>query len=103
MARQTSKSRRQEREREVEQPRRSSRRTSGPKEVATRYVQELSSVQRPACGGKDAQTLKASKAKQTVSAAGIFKKKPKASTRDKKLHRRREPTPDPDLMSDVRG
>jgi phosphopantothenoylcysteine decarboxylase len=50
--------------------------------------------------------LKSAKTKQTVSTAGIFKKKAKANPHDKKHHRRREvrePTPEPDLVANFQG
>jgi hypothetical protein len=106
MARQTNKSRRNERE--VNQPqRKTSTLISGTQEVPIRCVpKDNSSIQQPvreAPKVKDAQNLKGVRAKQTVSAAGIFKKKPKANPRNKKYHRRREPTPEPDLIADFRG
>ncbi|PBP16298.1 hypothetical protein BUE80_DR013009 [Diplocarpon rosae] len=44
------------------------------------------------------------KSKQTVSAASVFKKQPKSkSTRgNRKHHKRREETPEPDLLSDMK-
>ncbi len=72
-------------------------------------AKEASSIQRPireAPSGSNAQNPKSAKVKQTVSAAGIFKKNPKVDPRDKKQHRRREvrePTPEPDLLDGLRG
>ncbi len=95
-------------EREVDQPRwRTSARISSAQEVPMRYVpKEPSSIQRPvreAPNLKDAQNLKNAKVKQIVSAAGIFKKKPKVNPREKKQYRHREPTPESDLVADFRG
>ncbi|KAG4430930.1 hypothetical protein IFR05_013588 [Cadophora sp. M221] len=47
---------------------------------------------------KDARN---SKTNQTVSAAGIFKKKPKSDHRSKKHRKRREETPEPDIFDDL--
>jgi hypothetical protein len=109
MTRQTSRPHRQERE--VNQPqRRKPARISSTRDVLQRYVpQQASSVQRPvreARNAKDAQNLKSAKTKQTVSAAGIFKKKPKVNPRNEKQHRRREvrePTPELDLVAYFQG
>jgi hypothetical protein len=109
MARQTIKPHRQERE--VNQTRRGkSARISGAQEVVHRYApKEALSIQRPvrdAPNGKDAQNENSANVKRTVSAAGIFKKKPKVNPREKKHHRRREvrePTPEPELLDYFRG
>ncbi|PVH80602.1 hypothetical protein DL98DRAFT_515257 [Cadophora sp. DSE1049] len=42
-----------------------------------------------------------SKTKQTVSAAGVFKKQQKTDRRSKKQRKRREETPEPDLFNDL--
>lgn len=109
MARQTTRPHRQERE--VNQPqRRKPAQISSNRDVLQRYVpQQASSVQRPvreAPNARDAQNFKSAKNKQTVSAAAIFKKKPKVNLRDKKQHRRREvrePTPELDLVAYFHG
>jgi hypothetical protein len=95
-------------EREVNQlQRRSLARVSGAQQVPSHYVpKEVSSTQRPAREApnvKDAQNTKGTKIKQTVSAAGIFKKKPKVNPRDKRCHRHRKPTPEPDSFADFQG
>jgi hypothetical protein len=106
MAGQTIKARRNEHEANYTQ-RRTSARISGAQEVFSHYVpKEASSIQRPvreAPNLKDAQHKKSTKIKPTVSAAGIFKKKPKVNPRDKKHHRRREPTPEPDSLAAFQG
>lgn len=95
MARQAVKPHRQERE--VNRPqRRKSVRLSG---TLHRPVGET-------LGTRDAQRSKSAKTKQTVSVAEVFMKKPTVNPRDKKHHRRieaREPTPEPNLLSNFRG
>jgi len=44
-----------------------------------------------------------SKTKQTVSAAGVFKKQQKTDRRSKKHRKLREETPEPDLFEDLQG
>ncbi|KAE9378011.1 hypothetical protein N431DRAFT_170937 [Stipitochalara longipes BDJ] len=108
MARQTIKLHRQERE--IQQPqRRKSIRISRAQEPVHRYAfNEASSIQRPvreAPNGNGLQNPTSAKAKQSVSAAGVFKKKPKVDPRDKKHYRRREirePTPEPNLLDRLR-
>jgi hypothetical protein len=104
MARQTIKARRNEHEVNSTQ-RRISARISGVQEVSSHYVpQEASSIQRPVRevpNLNDAQHKKSTKIQPTVSAAGIFKKKPKVNPRGKKHHRRREP--EPDSFADFQG
>jgi len=104
MARQTVKAHRIERE--VNHPQRNiSARISGAQEVSRYLPKEASSIQRPvraAPNVQDAQHTKTTKIRQTVSAAGIYKKKSKINPRDKKHHRRREPTPEPDSFADFR-
>ena len=109
MARQTIKPHRQEREVNQTQGRKSAR-ISGAQEVVHRYApKESFSIQRPvrdAANGKDAQNENSANVKRTVSAAGIFRKKPKVNPREKKHHRRREvrePTPEPELLDYFRG
>jgi len=109
MARQTTKPHRQEREVQQAQRRKSTRISRGHGTVHRYAPKEASPVQRPvreSPNGKDAQKPESAKVKHTVSAAGIFKKKPKVDPRDKKQHRRREarePTPEPDRIDYLRG
>jgi hypothetical protein len=109
MARQTTRPHRQERK-VIQRQRRKPAQISSTHDVLQRYVpQQAPSVQPPireAPDVKDAQKLKSAKVKQTVSAAGIFKKKSKVNPRDKKQHRRkeiREPTPELDLVAYFHG
>jgi hypothetical protein len=113
MARHTIKPGRQERE--ANQPqRRKSARISSAHEVFNRHVPKLASpvhrpVHRPvreAPNAKDVRNLKREKIRQTVSTAGMFKKKLKVNPHDEKHHRHREvrePTPEPDFVTDFRG
>jgi hypothetical protein len=105
MAWQTHKSRKKERAASPGAQRRSSRLSAAQPNVELRYIPShkgSSSVSRPvrdAVATKDAR--KQPKLKY-VSAAGIFKKTSKGS-RERSAHRRREKTPEPDLVLDLQG
>ena len=109
MARQTARPHRQARE--VNQPqRKKTAQISSTNNVLQRYMpQQAPSVERPvreAPNAKDAQNFKCAKTKQTVSAAGVFKKKSKVNPHDRKQPRRREvrePTPELDLIAYFHG
>ena len=105
MARQTNKSHKNERAASPRAQRKSSRLPAAQPNVELRYIPNhkgSSSVSRPvrdAVATKDAR--KQPKVKY-VSAAGIFKKASKGS-REKRFHRRREQTPETDLILDLQG
>jgi hypothetical protein len=105
MARQTNKSPKNERAASPRAQRKSSRLPAAQPNVELRYIPNhkgSSSVSRPvrdAVATKDAR--KQPKVKY-VSAASIFKKTSKGS-REKIVHRRRERTPEPDLILDLQG
>jgi hypothetical protein len=109
MAQHTVKPHRQERN--VDQPRgRKSARISSAQEVVHRYApKEAPPIQRQirhSPNSKAVQNQSNASAKRTVSAAGIFKRKPKGTAREKKHHRRRgvkEQTPEPELLDYFRG
>lgn len=66
-------------------------------------VKAVPATQRPI---KEARSVEQSdrlrKPRETVSAAGVFKST-KSNAREKKYRRRREPTPEPDLLLDLKG
>ncbi|CZR60412.1 uncharacterized protein PAC_10308 [Phialocephala subalpina] len=95
---------------EPAQQRRSSRLSDAvPAPKTVRYVPkqvDSSSIQRPVREDPDTKdTQRAPKARQSISIAGVFKKsqKPKISRVSKKQHKRREVTPELDLVGDLQN
>lgn len=98
MARQTTRPRKHDRAASPLVLRKSPRLPKKPAKVTV--ARSISPAAELQPGAKDGRK---SKTKQTVSAAGVFKKQLKTDRRSKKHRKQREETPEPDLFDDLQG